>query len=149
MAKPITFAKRSMTTASGRRAGLVKLELLVACLLLVTTLSLALSLCHRINSVWRDVSHHRRALDELSNQMDELTRMSPEQVSAALDQLQPSPECQAGLPEPRLSGRLVPDSLGQRIELQMQWNARVASPTIRLAGWIVPASPSDPQGDGP
>ena len=112
------------------------IELVVSAMLLVTVMTFMTTLCFRVNLVWKDIGHHRVAVGELSNQLEELQRMTPEDVEDELTNLQPSELCQLTLRDPKLTGRLVKDELGNRIDLEINWTRQNPGQPIVLSAWL-------------
>ena len=121
------------------RRGFSVTEVLVSAVLLMTVMSLVGTACHRVNLIWFDVNHHRVAVCELSNHLEELTAMKPEQAIAAVNTLKPSAFCCQALDSPELTGEIFKDDLGSRVVLQITWKRPVAANPVTMSGWIVPA----------
>ena len=140
------LATGSLRTPRSARHGVSKVEMLVAASLLVTVMSFSVSGFQRINGIWKDIRDRRLAVCELSNQLEELTRLSADELDAALPDLKPSELCANSLKQTKLSGTGGEDGLGQRIDLTLTWRPRQAGfaedhvRTVTLSGWL---SPSD------
>lgn len=119
------------------RTGATMVELVVSAVLLITVMSFVTTLCFQINLVWKDIRHHRVALGELSNQLEQLTRLSPQQVRQAIKSLEPSAISSRTLKDPQLTGKLLEDDLGLRVVLQIDWQRRNPGKPVELAGWLV------------
>jgi hypothetical protein len=119
--------------------------MVVSAMVLMTIMTFITTICLQTSLIWKDIGHHRAATNELSNQLDRLTRLSPEESKQALTELQPTPVCVRSLNDPALSGKLINDDLGMRIELQIDWKRRHLGKPVRLVGWLVPASGSLPE----
>ena len=124
------------------RSGMTVIELIVSAMLLLTVMTFMTTLCFRVNMVWKDIGYHRVAVGELSNQLEELQRMTVEEVENELANLQPSELCQMTLRDPRLTGRLVKDELGNRIDLKINWTRQNPGQPISLTAWLKPNSGS-------
>lgn len=118
------------------RRGITAAELIVSAVLLMTVMSFVTTICLRINLVWKDINHHRVAVCELSNQLEELTLLSPPEAQAAIESLQPSAICARSLRKPELAGKLIEDEFGSRIVLQIDWDRRNPGKPVELVGWI-------------
>jgi hypothetical protein len=105
-------------------------------MLLVTVISFVTSLAFRIDLVWKDTGHHRSAMNELSNQLEHLTLLAPDDVAAALESLRPSDELSRTLPQPKLTGEVINDDWGQRIVLRLNWDHRHEAKPVELVGWL-------------
>lgn len=119
------------------------MEMLVSAVILCTTVTVLTSLLFKCGMIWRDVSFHRVAVHELSAQLEELTLLDADSVGERIEQLEPSAICADRLPEAKLTGTLVEDSLGVRIELSINWKRAVESKPIVLCGWIVESEDSE------
>ncbi len=115
------------------------LELIISAMVLIAVMTFITSICVQINFVWKDIGHHRAAVDELSNQLENLTRLTPDQAKQALEKLQPSTVCVGTLDGPELSGQLIKDNLGTRVLMQIDWKRRTPGQPVQLAGWLMPA----------
>ena len=131
--------------SSADRRGVSAIEMLVAAVLLMTVMSFATTLMFRINRVWSAIGQHRVAAMELSNQLEQLTRLSRDEVALAIKNLQPSDSCRRTLSEPLLVGTVSADALGTRIELQLNWQRLPPGSPLILSGWLTssPTAPAD------
>lgn len=141
--KPImdyeSFGPTQSTVAPrGRRGGIAAAELIISAVLLITVMSFVTTICFRINLVWKDINHHRVAMGELSNQLEELTQLSPQEARTAVDSLKPTAICARSLQNPEITGEVVDDELGSRILLQLNWKRSNPGKAVELVGWIVP-----------
>lgn len=125
------------TAGQTARKGIAFVELVMACAVLVTIMGIATSICFQVSQVWKDVRHHRVATAELSNQMEQLIRMSAAEAKQALTQLSPSALSRSTLLDPKLEGELVPSELGTQINLQLDWKRRQPGQPVKLSGWIL------------
>lgn len=123
-----------------RRHGLTVTEIIVSAAMLATVMSFVGNLCFRVNLIWSDVNHHRIAVNELSNQLEVLTLMKPEQAATAIKSLKPSLDCSRALKSPELTGEIVEDELGWRVVLRLDWKRPNQSLPTELSGWIAAAS---------
>jgi len=117
--------------------GFTLTEVMVSIVLLMAIMSLVGNVCHRVNRIWFDVDHHRVAVNELSNHLEELTAMTPDQALVALKSIEPSDSCRLTLNAPELSGEISEDSLGQRVILRINWKQPFAANPVEMSGWIV------------
>ncbi len=113
-------------------------EMVISSLLLLTVMTFVTTLYFRINLVWKNIGHHRVAVAELSNQLESLTRLSPNEAQVAIESLEPSEYCARTLQAPELSGELLDDVLGKRIVLSLDWNRQTPGKPVELAGWLQP-----------
>ena len=119
------------------------MEILAATVILCATVTVVTNLLFKCGMVWRDVSQHRVAIHELSAQLEELTLMEADSVAEKIGQLKPSAICAERLPEAKLTGSLVEDSLGVRIELSINWKRAVESKPMVLCGWLIESEGSE------
>jgi hypothetical protein len=83
------------------------------------------------------------ATQELSNQLDRLTRLNAEELDAAIQKLQASALCLRSLQDPKLIGKVTKDELGVRVNLRIRWQAHSQPMQAELAGWLI-----DPKSSG-
>ena len=132
--KPLT--NRSRATP---HRGILKTEVLLAFALLVSSMGVASTLIHRVNRLWSDAGQYQFAIQELSNQMDELVRLSPDHAEKAVGSISPSTACAKVLREPKVSGEIADDTLGKRITLQLSWKDRKDANPVVLSAWLIDA----------
>ena len=113
------------------------MEVLVSVVIICATATVVTSLLFKCGMVWRDVSQYRVAVHELSAQLEELTLMEADSVAERIEQLKPSAICSQRLPNAQLTGALVEDNLGVRIELSINWKRVVESKPVVLCGWLI------------
>ena len=137
----------SQRTNRSYRGGFTMTEVLVSAVLLMTIMSLVGTVCHRVNRIWFDVDHHRVAVSELSNHLEELTAMTLDQAAVAIKSMEPSESCCQALDSPQLTGEIFEDKLGTRVVLKINWTRPIAANPVEMSGWIIPAqqeaSPDD------
>ena len=127
------------------RQGVTLFEIIIAAIMLVTVMSFVASVCLRINFVWKDINHHRVAVNELTNQLESLTRLSTEEAKTAIDTIKASELCSRTLPNPMLSGEIIEDNIGNRVVLRLNWERPLDNPNpIELTGWIVDRAAENP-----
>ena len=126
----------------GRR-GFATMEVLVSVVIICATATVVTSLLFKCGMVWRDVSQYRVAVHELSAQLEELTLMEADSVAERIEQLKPSAICSQRLPNAQLTGALVEDNLGVRIELSINWKRAVESKPMVLCGWLTESEGSE------
>ena len=118
------------------RAGFTMIEAVVSAGLLMVVMSFVVQMTFRIDGVWSDTTHHRIAIQELSNQLDRLTRLSPDEIQEELEQLEPSDAIRGTLHGAMISGVLINDEFGQRVGLQLNWDKRHASRPMEMSAWL-------------
>jgi hypothetical protein len=132
---------------AGHRAGITMFELLISAMVLISVMTFITSMCVQINFVWKDVGHHRAAVNELSNQLESLTRLAPDAAKEKLKKLEPSAMCERTLDRPEISGQLIKDNLGTRIVLKIDWNRRTPGQPVQLTGWLISRNQLDTEVD--
>jgi hypothetical protein len=118
-----------------QRSGVLKIEAMVACVVLIAAMNFASKGIYRINHLWNDTHRYQFAINELSNQMEVLSRLSKEDASIALESLSPSAECKNVLGSPKLDGETVEDEFGTRVTLKLSWLRPHPKPP-ELTGWL-------------
>ncbi|MEM7785906.1 MAG: hypothetical protein AAF623_21335, partial [Planctomycetota bacterium] len=63
-----------------RRNGVTAFEIMVTISVLTTVAMFVTTMAIQIKFIWRDIEQHQLAINELSNQLDELTRYSVTEV---------------------------------------------------------------------
>lgn len=124
-----------------RRRGSTIIELVVSFGLLSTLLGVSLPLVVRQNRILASARHYRLALDELSNQVERIVALPPDDVAAAVTDLAPSAFAVKHLAGAKLNGVVAPADLGERVTLSITWDepGREAAP-LSLTAWLSPQS---------
>ncbi len=122
------------------RLGATLTELVVAGGLLVTALGLVATTVAAGSKLQRVEREQMLAVDELSLQLEQLISATPDTLALTLGQLQVSPWAQEALDGAKLTGDLVHDDFGSRVELRLDWNrwgghAGETTPLIAV-GWL-------------
>jgi hypothetical protein len=122
-----------------QRRGVTAVETLVGFTLLTAALSVATPLVVRNGRLLSEQQDYRLALDEVSNQLERLSALRPDELAAALDELVLSSATASRLPTARLSGQLEAEDDGQRLTVSLSWEEaqRYRAP-ISLTTWIYP-----------
>lgn len=120
-----------------QRSGISSIEFLVSFSVMATVMTFATTMTLNIGRVWRDIEHQRLAVCELSNQLEEITQLTGEDLVERVGQIEPSDFCKQGLSEPRLSAKLSSDALGQRIDLELAWKRHPVEKKVGLSGWAI------------
>lgn len=122
-----------------RRTATTITELLVACTIVGTLLTSVVPVFVHTDRLNREMSRHRLALDELSNQLDTLTLLRPDEILTGLEDLTVDPTVAARFPESQLSGELVAEDRGFRLTLRLAWrrDAMIEAPPVVLSAWVV------------
>lgn len=122
------------------RSGYTMTDLVVGATLLIGLMSFVAPLSVRTGRLWQDSRHYRLALDELSNQLELLTRLDETERVAALENLSVSPQVSSRLPNPVLHAKTIEDEDGTRLVLQLQWDRIGPAGPVTLVAWIDPMS---------
>ena len=121
------------------RSGATLLELLVAFTLLVSTMTVAVPLVVRHGRLLTTARHYRIAVEEVTNQLERLVALPPEQLPGELKQLTPSEFTAERLQGAKVTGTLEPADLGQRLTIAIVWDEpRRSEAPVQLAAWIIP-----------
>lgn len=141
-----------LSRRSPNRSGASSLEVIIAFTLLTGVLTASATLLVRNGRLLASQRHYRLALDELSNQMEQLSALSADELPKAVEQLTPSPFAVERLPGAKLQAELHAGDMGQRVTLSLQWQEpqRESAP-VRLTAWVFPKpdQQSDTGGDQP
>ncbi|MFK7765727.1 MAG: hypothetical protein AB8B55_00695 [Mariniblastus sp.] len=121
--------------------GFTMSEIMVTCVLMITSMSFVTMMCVQANQIWKDIGHRRVAICELNNNLEVLTQMNSEDATSEVGLLKVSPECLATLSEAVISGSVVADNLGTRIELEIDWKRRFPGAPVKMSGWILNQPP--------
>lgn len=116
--------------------GVLKMEAMIAAMILVVAMGFASTMIHRINRLWIGAQHHQFAISELSNQIGSITRLTPQQASEALESIDVSEACKETLKDASLSGEINKDELGNRVTLKLTWNERKDANPVQLSAWL-------------
>ena len=136
------------------RRGLTVTEVVVAATLIVSLIGLFAPVSVRIGRVWQSTRQYRLAFNELANQMERLTSLSPTECEAALPSLTLPTRFSEALPGSQILGEVIRDQDGTRLKLSLNWERGAKSEPISLVGWFdsnvdEPSSPVEPTSDGP
>jgi type II secretory pathway pseudopilin PulG len=120
--------------------GTTIIEIVVACTVLGSLMLFIGPATVRHGRLQRLLRQERIAMDEISNQLDRLTRLRLDQIQQELAKLAPSEFARTGLPNPRLSGTLQGSEEGYRLALEISWNTpgRYVVP-LTIATWVYPS----------
>lgn len=121
-----------------RRGGFTMLELLVSAILLIALISIVVPLTVRAGRLWQDARSYRLAVNELSNQLEDLTLLSDQDRQQALENWKPNPELLDVLPEAKLTGETIDDSDGKRVKLTLAWQRAVGTQPLTMIAWVHP-----------
>ena len=123
------------------RRGVTSFEAVVAFVLLasVTAISTHSFVAH--GRLLKTQRSYRLALDELSNQLERLSVLPPEELSPAVAQLSVSPAAQERLSGAQIRGEIADSLLGRRVTLEIWWDEphRQEAP-VRMTAWAAPVN---------
>lgn len=119
-----------------RRAGASLAELVVAGSLLIAATGLVATSAVGDQRLARLERQNRMAVDELSNQIERLSILPAAQVASALGELSISSWAEPSLVEATMTGQLIDDEYGQRIELTIQWKRPGESKPVSAVAWL-------------
>ena len=130
------------------RCGYSVIELMVSMSVLLIGMAGVAKLYFRLDLIWTDVSHHRIAINELSNQLERITLLPMNDVQPALEHLELSPQCKRTLVDASISGNIRQDRIGTSVLLKIQWQREHLAQTAQLVGWLNPVSNEHATGTG-
>lgn len=119
-----------------RRAGTSLAELVVAGTLLLAATGVVATSAVGGHRLARLEKQNRIAADEISNQLERLSILPATEVQSALRELSVNPWAAQSLIEAELTGRLIDDEYGQRIELSLQWQRPGESKPLSAVVWL-------------
>ena len=125
-----------MKTISKPRRGTTLVECIVAASILSVAIGTVTMAVFRIGRIWTDTGHYRIALQEVSNQLESLTQLPPDQVQTAIDSLAVSPAVGRSLVDAKFSGELIQDEFGDRIKLALTWGDDRSNRPIHMTAWL-------------
>jgi hypothetical protein len=142
-------AESSTNKRCGSRRGFSMLDLLVAFTLLVAAMSISTQLVVRHAQLVKSQRNYRLALDELTNQLDRLTALTPSEIPKAMESVVPSEFIAERLPNARLSGELAEIAGGSRVSLDITWDEMGhRKKPVTMAAWVFESSPLPPTTTG-
>lgn len=132
-----------------RKRGFTIIELLVAIGLLISMIAVLGKMIRSVDLIWRDAELTRIASDELSNHLQVLTLLAPDDVESQLDDLAPSAMCLERLPDAKLDHKVSSDELGKRISLSLSWQHSAGNATrrVQLSGWLSEVKTREPSNE--
>jgi hypothetical protein len=118
------------------RRGTTLIECIVAASILSVAIGTVTMAVFRIGRIWTDTGHYRIALQEVSNHLESLTQLPPDQVQTAIDSLVVSSEVAQSLVDAKFSGELIQDDLGDRVKLSLTWGDGRMTRPIHMTAWL-------------
>ncbi len=134
-----------MTHTNSPRRGTTLVECIVAASILSVAIGTVTTAVFRIGRIWTDTGHYRIALQEVSNHLEALTQLSPAQVQPVIETLTVSSAVAQSLFDAKLSGELVQDEFGDRVNLELIWRDGRAIRPIRMTAWLTGSMTEDDQ----
>lgn len=132
-----------------RRRGASVLELVVGAVILGVFISAVGPMIRWVHVSRRMNERHQTAMQELSNQMEQIAALPPAQLSTErLDALTISATTQTLLPEPVLTATMTPDAdQMRRVTLAIGWtnDAGMTVEPRRLTAWFPSATEGAPE----
>ena len=122
---------------SSIRGGVTTAEVLVAATLLLGMIGVVVPTTVRAGKIWHDTRQYQLATNELSNQFEMLSSLSPDELSETLKQLKVAEHLEARLPNASLTGALQQDADGYRLTLEINWDRGANAQPLRLTGWLL------------
>ena len=116
------------------------IECVVAAGVLMIAMGTVTTMAFRISRMWAQTGHQRIAMDELSNQIEQIVDTEPDQIDDLIESLQPSQVALESLDQPELSGTRVRDETGDRVTLVLKWRSPYPIAPVQLTGWIDPSA---------
>ena len=119
------------------------MEMIVSAVIICATVTTITTMLFKCGVILRDVSRYRVAVRELSSNLEELTLLDVDSATEKNKHLKPSQICEDRLPEAKLTGTLVEDNLGVRVELSLNWKHVIESKPVVLCGWLIESEDSE------
>jgi hypothetical protein len=118
------------------RRGTTLLECIVAASILSVAMGTVTMAVFRIGRIWTDTGHYRIALQEVSNHLEALSQLPPDQIQTAIDSLALSPAVGRSLVDAKFSGELIQDEFGDRVKLALTWGDERKTRPIQMTAWL-------------
>ncbi|MEM8665903.1 MAG: hypothetical protein AAGG48_00200 [Planctomycetota bacterium] len=136
------------------RSGFSLTELIVCASLLMAVMSFIATLSIRTNRLWQDTRLQKLAIDELSNQLEELTSLDRAGAEKAIADLELSEAIRNSMPQASIDGEIVRINDSTQIVLTLWIDGKDGPTTTRhapleLVGFLSPANreTTDDQGE--
>lgn len=121
---------------TNKRSGTTLTEMIVAATLMASTMAIVAPLTVRTGRLWQDSRRHQLVMDELSNELERLTRLPAEQRKRAIADLTPPDYLQTSLPSATFAAETIRDGDGTRLLLSMNWDRPGKPKPVTLVGWL-------------
>jgi Tfp pilus assembly protein PilV len=125
------------------RRGTTLIECMVAASILTVAIATVTMAVFRIGRIWTDTGHYRIALQEVSNQLETLTQLPPDQAKTAIDSLVVSSDVARSLVDAKFSGELIQDEFGDRVKLALTWGDDRSNRPIHMTAWLAQPTTED------
>jgi hypothetical protein len=125
-----------MKNMIGERRGTTLLECIVAASILSVAIGTVTMAVFRIGRIWTDTGHYRIALQEVSNHLETLSQLPPDQIQPAIESLALSPDVGRSLVDAEFSGELIQDEFGDRVKLTLTWGDERKTRPIHMTAWL-------------
>lgn len=133
---------RSSRGGPGRRGGTSLTEVVVAGVLLTSTIGLVGTGVLAVRRLVHQGQQSRIAARELSNQLELLTMTQPPELDRIGEDLRLTASINDHLPGAQMQAELIDDALGKRVLLSLDWDRIGNPPPMRMVGWIRSADSS-------
>jgi type II secretory pathway pseudopilin PulG len=117
-------------------------ELVVAAALMVSVMAVIAPLTVHSARLLQDTRHQQLVMDELSNELERLTMLAPDERDKAIAELVPSEHVRWMLPSAEITAETVRDEDGVRLVLSLNWDRPGRPRPITFVGWL-DSSPSE------
>jgi hypothetical protein len=126
-----------------QRRGTTLVECIVAASILSVAIATVTMAVFRIGRIWTDTGHYRIAMQEVSNHLESLTQLPPDQVQTAIDSLAVSSDVARSLVDAKFNGELIQDEFGDRVKLALTWGDRRKTRPIHMTAWLAQSITED------
>jgi hypothetical protein len=111
-------------------------ELVVAAALMVSVMAVIAPLTVHSARLLQDTRHQQLVMDELSNELERLTMLAPDERDKAIAELVPSEHVRWMLPSAEITAETVRDEDGVRLVLSLNWDRPGRPRPITFVGWL-------------
>lgn len=132
-----------MKNMIGERRGTTLLECIVAASILSVAIGTVTMAVFRIGRIWTDTGHYRIALQEVSNRLETLSQLPPDQIQPAIESLALSPSVGRSLVDAKFGGELIQDEFGNRVKLTLTWGDERKTRPIHMTAWLADSMTED------
>lgn len=122
---------------NSRRRAISLFELIVACGVLFTGISLVSTGAFQVARMTQACRRYQLAQDEVANQIEMLVHLKADELVDVIGRLEVSEQVQATLDKPVMSAALIDDEDGKRVFAKLFWKEGESTITVSLMGWVV------------